>query len=225
MASDRFKKIKTVLIGVVVIKLMIIVFFMFGKSTVTDAIVNKAIAQEDTGKNKNKEGDGTGEKEKDGEAGTAVEKDAEPAPDPRLMLAGLEEKRKQLLEKEEQLKLEQERLDVLKKEIEEKTEKLSGIYRQIEESLAILDKKETESERLKREAEEAKMAQLVKVFSSMKPKKAGEIINNMDLEVARTLFLKMKGDRAGEILSYVNSDKAAQISEKLTEKRDMFEGK
>ena len=69
------------------------------------------------------------------------------------------------------------------------------------------------------------MAQLVKVFSSMKPKKAGEIVNNMDIEAARKLFLKLKGDRAGEILSYVNADKAAQISEKLTERKEMFDGR
>ena len=45
----------------------------------------------------------------------------------------------------------------------------------------------------------------------------------MDLEVAKKMFLKMKGERAGQILSFVNSDRAAQISEKLTEKKKMFD--
>ena len=246
--SERAKKIRAIFIGVVVIKLAMFFFFMNGDVPLVDGGVVSAIAQDEEGKTKEeKAGKKKEEKEKDGKSEKKEGKEGEGAkeekqkkdgdasqpneasknqqnspPDPGVVLEGLEQKRKMLLEKEEQLKLEGERLEGIKKEIDEKLEKLSYTYRQIEEGLEKIGKKETESERLKREAEEAKMDQLVKVFSSMKPKKAGEIVNNMDLEVAKKLFLRMKGDRAGEILSFVKADKAALISEKLTEKKEMF---
>lgn len=246
MATERAKKIRAIFIGVVVIKLVMFFLFMNGKFPLVDGGVVSAIAQDEEGKKKEEKANQEKKEEKEGgenksakeEKKAGGEKEVkeegapqpeadpktpkEPAQNPMVVLEGLEQKRKMLLEKEEQLKLEGERLEGIKKEIDEKLEKLSYTYRQIEEGLEKLGKKETESERLKREAEDAKMDQLVKVFTSMKPKKAGEIVNNMDLEVAKRLFLKMKGDRAGEILSFVNSDKAALISEKLTEKKEMF---
>ena len=216
MSAARFKKIKWILITVITIKLAMMFVFLPNRSEKSMITGDTAIAQDEPAAEateENAETDGTDERATPPEA------------DSQLVLDGLEEKRKMLMEKEEQLKLEEERLSAYKKEIEEKIEKLSAVYRQIEEGLAKLEKKETEEERLRREAEAVKMAQLVKVFSSMKPKKAAEIVNNMDIEAARKLFLKLKGDRAGEILSFVNPDKAAQISEKLTERKEMFDGR
>lgn len=207
-------------IGFIAFLIAMALIFMPGRKSPYGVFLGTqtAIAQDDEGEEKAEDDDA-----EKGEAEEDSGKKEAPPPDPKIEFEGLEDKKKLIQEQEEQLRLEQERLDALKKEIEEKIEKLSGLNRQIEESLAKLKREETENERLKRVAEEKKMAQLVKVFSSMKPKKAGEIVNNMDLEVAKKMFLKMKGERAGQILSYVNSDRAAKISEKLTEKKGMFD--
>ena len=49
----------------------------------------------------------------------------------------------------------------------------------------------------------------------MKPKDAGPVIDKMNIEVAKQIFLQMKGEPAGKILSYVSKNRAAEISEKL----------
>jgi len=49
----------------------------------------------------------------------------------------------------------------------------------------------------------------------MKPKNAGAILDKMDIELAYKILQIMKGDVAGKILAYVDSAKAAEISERL----------
>ncbi len=56
---------------------------------------------------------------------------------------------------------------------------------------------------------------LVKIYSSMKPKAAAQLMNNLDINVAVEVFLNMKGDIAGGILSYMDTRKAATITKKL----------
>jgi flagellar motility protein MotE (MotC chaperone) len=135
--------------------------------------------------------------------------------DVKLMLDGLEEKRIQLQKQEERIQLEQKKLNGLKQELEDKMAELERTHELIEQSLARLDRKKSEKERLREEEEDRKIKQLVKVYSNMKPKQAGEIINKMDIVIAEKIFLSMKGEAAGQILSYVDSAKAAQISERL----------
>lgn len=135
--------------------------------------------------------------------------------DVKLMLDGLEDKRIQLQKQEERIRLEQNKLNGLKQELEDKMAELERTHGLIEQSLAMLEKKKSEKERIREEEENRKIKQLVKVYSNMKPKQAGEIINKMDIVIAEKIFLSMKGEAAGQILSYVDSVKAAQISERL----------
>jgi len=60
---------------------------------------------------------------------------------------------------------------------------------------------------------------LVKIYSSMKPKAAADLMNNMDLNVAVQVFLDMKGEIAGGILSYMDTKKAALITKRLADYR------
>lgn len=153
---------------------------------------------------------------KNGEEGKdAVAEKQDEAEDTKQVLAGLEDKRIQLQKQEDRIKLEQEKLNVLKQELEDKMAELEKTHALIEESLSKLDKKKSEKEMLREAQEDKKIKQLVKVYANMKPKQAGEIINNMDIVIAEKIFLNMKGEAAGKILSYVDSSKAAQISERL----------
>ena len=160
--------------------------------------------------------------------GAPAEGEAE-APDPirekeiaaaaaKMVFEGLEEKRESIRKREEALAKELERLEALKEEIDGKINELATIRKQVEESLARLEKKETAAEAERRAAEERKIANLVKLYSGMKPKKAAAIFNNMELSVARKIFARMKGDKAAKILAAVDSGQAARITELLAER-------
>lgn len=137
----------------------------------------------------------------------------------KLMLEGLEAKRREIETRTEALRAEERRLEQLKQEIEEKIETLAGIQKKVAADLAELEKKKTEKQKQQEAAEAAKIKQLVKAYSAMKPRKAAAIINNMDIETAQKILMNMKGEQAGLILSYVNSDHAARISRSLALKK------
>ena len=134
MSATRFKKIKWILITVVVIKLAMMFVFLPSRSEKSMMTGDAAMAQDQPA------AEAPVQNAETTEPGSAEEATT-PEADPQVVLDGLEEKRKMLMEKEEQLKLEEERLAAYKKEIEEKIEKLSAVYRQIEEGLAKAGKK------------------------------------------------------------------------------------
>ncbi len=138
--------------------------------------------------------------------------------DARLVLHSLEEKRLEIKKKEMNLEKQQAQIEYLKRDVEEKIEELSRIHLQIEASLAKKEQKEKEQEDRRKEAEESKIKQLVKVYTSMKPKVAGALIEKLDIEVVLKLFSGMKGEQIGMILSYVETNRAARISEQLAKR-------
>ncbi len=137
------------------------------------------------------------------------------AAESRRELMGLEEKRLYIKKQEEKLKAEQERLKALKQEMTEKVSELEAMHRKIEESLQKIERKRSEKEVVSKEVQDKKIKQLVKMYSTMKPKQAGLIFNSMDIVIAEKILMNMKGDAAGKILAYVESNKAALISERL----------
>jgi flagellar motility protein MotE (MotC chaperone) len=99
---------------------------------------------------------------------------------------------------------EREQLLILQTEIEEKLIELSKLQEKIKETV---DKKS--------EAHEQKIKHLIKVYTSMAPKKAAGLIEQLDINIIVELFSKMKGDSVGKILSNVKPEKAAVISARL----------
>jgi flagellar motility protein MotE (MotC chaperone) len=146
-----------------------------------------------------------------------VEETSVPEPPPELIFQGLEAKRIALVERGEAIRLEEKKLKELKAELDLKREELEALRQQIETGLSRLEAKEKTVNESQRLEEEKKIKQLVKVYSSMKPKQAAAIINNMDIVIAERLFMNLKGDVAGKILAYVDQEKAARISERLAE--------
>ena len=57
------------------------------------------------------------------------------------------------------------------------------------------------------------------MYAGMKPKNAAQIVDKMNLEVAQEIFLRMREASAAQILAFVDSGKAAKISERLAFKR------
>ena len=150
-------------------------------------------------------------------AETSPEEIPDQEPPPEVIFQGLEAKRVALEERGEAIRLEEKKLKELKVELDVKREELEALRQQIETSLSRLEAKEKTVNEVQRLEEEKKIKQLVKLYSSMKPKQAAAIINNMDIVIAERLFMNLKGDVAGKILAYVDQEKAARISERLAE--------
>ncbi len=137
-------------------------------------------------------------------------------PDPALVvLRGLEEKKLEIEARAQALDQERKELQRYEAQIDEKLAALTALQAQIEADIARMEEKKTEQERIQDQEHEAKLARLVKMYSGMKPKDAAGIVNEMDLNVAREIFLRMRETSASQILAFVSAEKAAKISEHL----------
>ena len=141
-------------------------------------------------------------------------------PDPaKVVLRGLEDK-KTMIEKEQKALLEEKKeLERFEAQIDEKLESLNALKKQIQADMIALTEKKTRKEQEKEAAYEAKIGRLVKMYAGMKPKSAAQIVDKMNLEVAQEIFLRMRETSAAQILTFVDSGKAAKISERLAFKR------
>ena len=120
-----------------------------------------------------------------------------------------------LLKKKAELKKEEE--DLAKKRAE-----LMALQEEINNKIAILTqlRKEIMAQMaIKEIVEEKKLKHLIKAYSAMKPQKAASLIERLDMDFAIALLSKMKGDVVGNILSFVDTEKAARISEQLAKKK------
>ena len=119
----------------------------------------------------------------------------------------LERKRAEIELERRLLEREREQLTALKQEIEEKVTKLSeiqdSIQRKLDEQKMIHDNK---------------IKHLIKIYTTMAPKKAAALIEKLEMGVVIELFSKMKGEQVGQILPHVSAEKAAEISEQLAKR-------
>ncbi len=142
-------------------------------------------------------------------------------PDPaKVVLRGLEEKKQAIASAGKTLDQERKELETYEEQIDEKLAALTALKKQINDDMARLDQKKTQKELEKEATFEAKMARLVKMYAGMKPKAAALIVDKMDLEVAQEIFVRMREASAAQILSFVDSAKAAKISERLAFKKN-----
>lgn len=164
------------------------------------------------------------EKDETGKADKAQQEkpcpDCPECPDPaKVVLRGLEDKKTMVEKQQKELAREKKELERFEEQIDEKLVNLNALKKQIKEDLVLLKKEKTQKEQEKEAAYEAKIGRLVKMYAGMKPKKAAQIVDAMKLEVAQEIFLRMREASASQILSFVSSEKAAKISERLAFKR------
>lgn len=118
-------------------------------------------------------------------------------------------KRKTELEKEEEgLSKKRAELMVIQEEINNKITTLTQLRNEI---MAEMAKKKI--------FEEKNIKHLIKAYSAMKPQKAATLIEKLDTTFAIELLSRMKGDAVGSILSFVDTEKAARISERLAKRK------
>lgn len=207
------RKTKLFLVGLFCAKILLTAGFLMGHLPLLELIdsIPAAFAQDESEQKSEPENTPESEDQKEPEE-EAPDKAAEMV---RIELNGLEKKRLEIQAMEKRLEENRLQLENVKQEIEEKIESLTKIQKQLDGKLKKLEEMERQGERQGSESEEKKLKQLVKVYSSMNPKSAGPIIDQLDIEVAQKIFLRMKGEQAGKILTYVTKEKAAKISEKL----------
>ena len=141
-------------------------------------------------------------------------------PDPaKVVLRGLEDKKTKIDKEQERLVQTKKELEIFEEQIDEKLENLKALKKQIKEDIALLTKKKTQQEEEKEAAYEKKINRLVKMYAGMRPKKAALIVDEMNLEVVQEIFLRMPQAPASQILSFMESSKAAKISERLVFKK------
>ncbi|WP_300456378.1 hypothetical protein [Desulfobacula sp.] len=156
----------------------------------------------------------------DGSTGEQPCPECPECPDPaKVVLRGLEDKRI-MIEKQQKIQLQEKKeLEIYEEQIDEKLERLKNLKQQIESDLAALTKTKTLKEQEKEAAYEAKIGRLVKMYAGMKPKNAAQIVDKMNIEVAQEIFLRMREASAAQILAFVDSERAAKISERLAFKK------
>ncbi len=101
-------------------------------------------------------------------------------------------------------------LNATENDIDEKIDTLRNIETQIRELVEAHD----EQERLQIES-------LVQTYSAMKPKDAAGIFNSMDMDILISIIEKMTPRKAAEILANMNISSANQITVELATRKKL----
>ena len=136
-----------------------------------------------------------------------------------MVMEGIEQKQLALKKQEAKLRKERQQIETIKQEVELRIDALSTAQKKLEVTLAAIKEKKDQQQQRIAQAEDAKIKQLVKVYTSMKPKTAAALVDKMDMNIVLEMFSRMKGEQIGQILSYVNIDRAARISESLARRK------
>lgn len=155
-----------------------------------------------------KQGDGSKEKEKITLPGQM------PAVSPETfrMIETIESKNRELKQREEELRLKEIRLEALEAKVREDLKKIEKSIAESKEQLGIQDEKTKEN-----------VDALIKVYSSMKPEEAANLVEAIDENLALKIIRGMKSKIAGKVLSNLDVKVAKRISEKLAGKKDKSE--
>ena len=117
-------------------------------------------------------------------------------------------KRAEIEKEEHELAKKRAELIAIQEDINNKIAKLTQLRNEIRAQMAA--KKTVQTQKLKH---------LIKAYSAMKPQKAASLIEKLDMPLAIELLSRMKGDAVGNILSFIETDKAARISEQLVKRK------
>jgi flagellar motility protein MotE (MotC chaperone) len=72
-------------------------------------------------------------------------------------------------------------------------------------------------------AEDAKLASLVKIYETMKPKAAAEIFDRLEMPVLIEVVERMREVKAADVLARMNPDKAKQVTGELARRSELLD--
>lgn len=126
------------------------------------------------------------------------------------LLQRLSERREELDQRERDMDVREQLLNATEQNIDKKIESLKSI----EEQIRALVEAHDEEERLQLES-------LVQTYSAMKPKDAAGIFNSLDMDILISIIEKMTPRKAAEILSNMNTASANQITVELATRKKL----
>ncbi|MGE4505677.1 MAG: MotE family protein [Desulfovibrionaceae bacterium] len=128
--------------------------------------------------------------------------------------AGMDESDWQVLKKrEEELAAKERTLNELEAQLDAKTSELENLNAQLR---SLLDEVKSEKDE--------RVQKLIKAYANMKAKSAAAVLETMNTDLAVKILAGLGGRQAGEILGFIETRRAAQLSEALTQLRVPFEG-
>lgn len=129
-----------------------------------------------------------------------------PSPEDRekSLLFSLQNREKEIAKKEEELRLKEERLASVQKDIDSRIAELNAVHDKISAFVRKID--EVNEERIKR---------LVKIYESMPPEDAATRVEKLDEDLAVLILAPMAEKKAAKILAKVEPIKAARLSKLL----------
>ena len=116
-----------------------------------------------------------------------------------------------LAERERALKAEEERLLILRKEVDAKIAKYEKLLGQAEEK-----------QKRKQEEKDARVDQLVKLFEGMSPEGAAARLAALDDGMAAAILGRMKGRKASAAMSVMDPKRVAVIARMIVGKGNIF---
>ena len=111
-----------------------------------------------------------------------------------------------------------EALDIRSKEIDKKAIQLKIAQEEIDKKLEQLKLYEQKLEKLINQynsKEKENLNSLVKLYSTMKPKDAARIFDNLDMDILVSIIKEMKPTSSSAILSQMQSEKAKNVTAEL----------
>ena len=153
------------------------------------------------------EGEEEGKAKKDGKVALPTEM---PAVNPETfrMIETIEKKNRELKRREEELRIKELKIKAIEAKVNKDLEKIEKGLSESKQQLGMQDQKTKEN-----------VEALIKVYSSMKPEEAANLIEAIDDDLALKIVSGMKSKIAGKVLSQLDVKVAKRISETLAGKR------
>lgn len=126
------------------------------------------------------------------------------------LLQSLAKRRQELDDWSKQVQLKENMLIAIENRIDEKTNNLEKMKKEVEDLLAKYN-----------EQEDIKIKSLVKIYESMKPKDAARIFEELDMPVLLMVVDRMSERKVGAILADMNPTKAKDVTVQLAEQRKL----
>jgi len=122
----------------------------------------------------------------------------------RNLMSTLQERRRQLEDRENLIKFEEKKINSLRSEIVARMEIIRG-----REEKMVSPQESTRAEDI------ARFRDLAKVYESTPPEKVGALLNKMDSKTAAGIIMQMNVKKAGAVWGQLNPEKAVEVTKAI----------
>lgn len=120
------------------------------------------------------------------------------------LLQIVQKKQAELKEREDGVRREEERIAALRKDVDARIKQYTDLLARIEAALGRVE-----------QAQEEKLANVVKAYETMPPEDAAARLSALDHETALLIMLRMKSKKAGAIMASMEPRKAADLTRSM----------